>query len=204
MSIRIITISREFGSAGRTIGKLLGEKLGIPCYDSEIIDKVAEKSGFEKDYILDKGEYVRQPLSGIFRNNYYYQASNEDVIWAIQSKIIREFAEEGPCIIVGRCADYLLKDRDDVLKVFICADKEFRINRINTVYSKASEAFYSRSDVPAEKRIKDKDKRRASYYQFYTDMKWGNATNYDISLNSGSLGIDACVDILYGICTQKK
>ena len=194
MSINIITISREFGSGGRTIGKMLAEKLGIECYDSEIIDKVAEKSGFDKDYIAEKGEASRNaPLTGIFRSNYYYKSSNEDIIWEIQNRIIREVSEK-PCVIVGRCADYILRERDDVLNVFICADFKLRAERIVKVYGE-------KEDSP-EKRLKDKDKRRASYYQFYTDMKWGDARNYDISLNSGKLGIDKCVDILYEICKK--
>ena len=195
MDVNIITISREFGSGGRTVGKALAEKLGIPCYDSEIIEKVAEKSGFDKEYIADKGEYVRNtPLSGLFRSNYNYQSSNEDIIWSIQAKIINELADEGPCVIVGRCADYILKDRDDVFKAFIYSDIESRKKRIVEVYGESK-------DSP-EKRIRDKDKRRASYYQIFTDMKWGDARNYDLSLNSGKIGIDGCVDILYDICKK--
>ncbi len=196
MPINIITISREFGSGGRTIGKSLAEKLGIPCYDSEIIEKVAEKSGFTKDYIADKGEYINaSPLSGLFRSNYYYKSSNEDIIRDIQTKIILDIAEQGPCVIVGRCADYILREREDVLKVFICSDKESRAKRIVEVYGE-------KEDSP-EKRLKDKDKKREAYYRFYTDMDWGEATNYDISLNSGSIGIDNCVNILYNICKAK-
>lgn len=195
MGINIITISREFGSGGRTIGKALADKLGVPCYDSEIMEKVAEKSGFAKDYIADKGEYAPSgPFSGIFRNNYYYQASNEDIIWSVQSKIISELAEK-PCVIVGRCADFILRDRDDVLKTFIYADKNFRAKRIVEIYGE--------NDFAPEKRLKDKDKQRAAYYQYYTDMKWGDARHYDISLNSAYLGIDRCVDILFDLCKDK-
>lgn len=197
MAINIITISREFGSGGRTIGKALAEKLGIPCYDSEIIEKVAEKSGFDKEYIADKGEYVRKShLTGIFRSNYYYKSSDEDIIRDIQTKLILEIAEKESCVIVGRCADYILKDRDDILKVFICSDKESRAKRIVEVYGEKDES--------PEKRIRDKDKRRASYYQFYTDMKWGDAANYDICLNSAKLGFENCADILYKIVMQEK
>ncbi len=197
MSYKIITISREFGSGGRTIGKALAEKLGIPCYDSEIIDKVAEKSGFAKEYIADKGEYISTShLSGLFRSNYYYKSSNEDIIRDIQTKIILDIADKESCVIVGRCADYILHDRDDVLKVFICSDKESRAKRIVDVYGE-------KEDSP-EKRIKDKDKKREAYYKFYTDMSWGEAKNYDISLNSGTVGIDNCVDILYNIFRNSK
>lgn len=193
MSYKIITVSRQFGSGGRTIGKALAEKLGVPCYDSEIIEKVAAKSGMDKEYIAKKSESIHNSkLSGLFRSNYYYKSSDEDIIWAIQSKIIKEIAEEGPCVIVGGCADYILRDSDSIFRAFICADMKSREERIVEFYGE-------REDSP-EKRLKDKDKRRASYYQLFTDMKWGDATNYDICLNSGVLGIDKCVDILYDIC----
>lgn len=195
MSINIITISREFGSGGRAIGEMLAKKLGIPCYDSQIIEKVAEKSGFDKDYVHQKGEYIRKtPLSGVFKSNVYYKSSNEDIIFEIQSKTVRDFASEGPCVIVGRCADYVLKDRDDVFNVMIYSDMKSRIERIINVYGEKAEG--------AEKLIKYKDKCRSSYYQFYTDMKWGEARNYDICLNSAALGFDQCVDIMYDICKK--
>ena len=194
MKISVITISREFGSGGRTIGKMLAQKLGIPCLDSEIIDEVAEKSGFDKEYIADKGEYVkRSSFTNLFKNNYYYQSSNEDIIRSIQTKVILEAAEK-PCVIVGRCADFILRDRDDVLKVFIGADKEARAERIVKIYGESDEAI--------DKRIRDKDKRRAAYYSCYTDMQWGDAKNYDICLNTTTLGIDKCIDMLYDICKE--
>lgn len=193
MGYDIITVSRQFGSGGRTVGKALAEKLGVPCYDSEIIEQVAAKSGFDKEYIAKKSESIHNSkLSGLFRSNYYYKSSDEDIIWAIQSKTIREIAEKGPCVIVGGCADYILRDSESIFKAFICADMESRAERIVE--------FYGEREETPEKRLKDKDKRRASYYQLFTDMKWGDARNYDICLNSGSLGIDRCVDILYGIC----
>lgn len=196
MSIRIITISREFGSGGRTIGKELAQKLSVPCYDSEILDEVAQKSGFAKEYVAEKGEYSRNvSFSGLFRSNYNYKFSNEDIIWSIQTNVIKELAEKQPCVIVGRCADYILRGRDDVLNVFICSDMQKRAERIVNVYGE--------SNVSPEKRLRDKDKKRASYYQFYTDMEWGNARNYDISLNSGKLGIDECVNILFEICKNQ-
>ena len=192
MNYNIITISREYGSGGKAIGKLLAEKLGIPCYDSEIIDKVAEKSGFAKEYIKDKGEYSSGGhLASIFKSNYYYRSDNEDIIWSIQSKIINELAEQGPCVIVGRCADYIFRDRDDVFKVFIHADINSRVDRITTIYGK--------SENP-EKLIKDRDKHRTSYYHYFTDMEWGKASNYDMSLCSSTLGFEKCAEILYDIC----
>ncbi len=191
MSYKVITISREFGSGGRTIGKMLAEELGIPCYDREIIEKVAQESGFDKGYIEEMGEYTKGGfLNTIFSNHGYndYTPSNEDSIWKIQSTIIRNLAAEGPCVIVGRCADYILRDDPDVLRVFVHASIENRAKRIVEVYGE-------REDSP-EKRLKDKDKKRSAYYDYYTDMKFGDGRNYQVSLDSGELGIENCVKIL--------
>ena len=193
MTNKIITISREFGSGGRTIGKHLAEELGIPCYDSEIIEQVAQESGFAEEYIRDKGEYTQSSLlmSMLTGHSYYTGPSNEDKIWSIQCKIINELADKGPCVIIGRCADYILRERDNLMKVFIYSDMKSRAERIVSVYGE-------KEDSP-EKRLKDKDKRRAAYYQHYTDIKWGKHSNYDICLNSGFIGIDKCVAILKSI-----
>lgn len=187
MKNRVITVSREFGSGGCTIGKLLAEKLAIPCYDSELIRKIASESGFDEEYVKDIGEYSSgRFLSRLTQRT--FGTNNEDYLWKIQYKIITELAEKGPCVIVGRCADYILRDTADCLRVFIHADMKFRAERIVKVYGEREES--------AEQRIKDKDKRRATYHRFYTDMKWGRADNYDITLNSGTIGIDKCVEIL--------
>lgn len=195
---KIITISREFGSGGRTIGKHLAEALGVPCYDSEIIEKVAIESGFAEEYIKDKGEYTHPSLlMGLLNNRTIYTGpTNEDKIWLIQCKVIKELAEKGPCVIVGRCADYILRGRDDVMKVFIFADFEARAERIVEVYGEME-------DAPA-KRLREKDKRRAAYYQHYTDMNWGASRNYDVCLNSSFIGIDNCVDILKDIALKAE
>ena len=114
--------------------------------------------------------------------------NNADYLWHIQYRIISDLAKKGPCVIVGRCADYILKDKADCLKVFIHADLAFRAERIVKVYGEREES--------PEQRIREKDKRRAAYHRFYTDMKWGHSQNYDLTLNSGTLGIDRCVDII--------
>ncbi|MGN0386383.1 MAG: AAA family ATPase [Lachnospiraceae bacterium] len=190
MSGKIITISREFGSGGRTIGKQVAEKLGIPCYDAELIEKIAQESGFSKEYIAERGEeapgvnWLSNAMSGRDYNGHSYQ----DDLWVIQRNIILDLAEKESCVIVGRCSDFILKDRQDVLRVFIHADMEARAKRI-------VEQYGERSDSP-QKRLRDKDKHRAAYYQFYTDTKWGDARNYHITLDSGKLGLDQCVRIL--------
>ena len=188
MENRIITISREFGSGGRTIGKMVAEKLGIPCYDAEIIQKMADETGFAPDYVKEAGEYSPGSFLSAAFSNRMFGPTNEDILWQHQYRVITELAEKGPCVIVGRCADYILEDKADCLKVFIHADLAFRAKRIVEVYGERAES--------PEERIKDKDKRRAAYHRFYTNMKWGYAQNYDLTLNSGVLGIDNCVDII--------
>ena len=190
MSNRIITISREFGSGGRTIGKETAAKLGIPCYDQELIEKIAEESGFAKEYIAERGEYTTHGswLASAISGRDFYGHSSQDDLWAAQQRVILDLAEKGPCVIVGRCADYILRDAADCLTVFIHADMEQRAKRI-------VEQYGERTETP-EKRLRDKDKRRAAYYQYYTDLKWGEARNYHIALNSGALGIGRCVEII--------
>ena len=193
MGNRIITISREFGSGGRTIGKEAAAKLGIPCYDQELIEKIAGESGFTKQYIEERGEYASHGswLASALSDRDFNVHSNQDALWTAQRKVILELSEKGPCVIVGRCADYILKERADCLTVFIYADMEKRAERIVRQYGE-------RTETP-EKRLKDKDKRRAAYYQFYTGMKWGMVHNYHIALDSGNLGIDKCVEVIAGL-----
>ena len=185
---RVITISREFGSGGRTIGRKVAEKLGIPCYDAEIIEKIAEESGYSGDYIRSEGEGASDRwLSNLFSNR-TMGPTNQDTIWVIQSRIIRELAEKGPCVIVGRCADYVLRGQADLLNVFIHADPQKRAERIVREYGE-------RDASPLE-RIREKDRRRAAYHRFYTGLKWGHAQNYHLCLDSGVLGIDKCADLI--------
>lgn len=193
MSNRIITISREFGSGGRTIGKEAAEKLGIPCYDHELIEKIAKESGFAKEYVAERGEHTSRGnwFSSAFADRDFYGHSHQDDLWAAQRKVILELAKKEPCVIVGRCADYILEGEADCLKVFIHSDMEKKAKRIVEQYGEGANS--------PEKRLKDKDKRRASYYQFYTDKKWGAVQNYDITLNSGTLGIEKCVEIIAGL-----
>lgn len=193
MKHRIITISREFGSGGRTIGRETAAKLGIPCYDQELIEKISEESGLTREYVAERGEYsahgslLGSALAERDRNGH----SLQDDLWAVQFKVIQDLAAQGPCVIVGRCADYILRDEADCLTVFIHSDMEHRAKRI-------VEQYGERSDTP-EKRLKDKDKRRAAYYQFYTGRKWGAVQNYHITLDSGELGLEQCVELLVKI-----
>lgn len=187
MKNRIITISREFGSGGRTIGKKTAEKLGIPCYDRELIQKIAAESGFDEKYISDAGEYASGGILSTLSSRTFCP-TNADYLWKIQYQIITDLAEKESCVIVGRCADYILRNTADCLRVFIHADMKFRSDRIVREYGEREES--------PEQRLREKDKRRAAYHRFYTDMKWGHAQNYDLTLNSGTLGIDRCVEII--------
>lgn len=188
MKNRVITISREFGSGGRTIGKSVATQLGIPCYDSELIHKIASESGFTENYIKDAGEYAPGGFLTSALSNRAFGPTNEDYLWNVQYKIITDLAEKESCVIVGRCADYILREKADCLRVFIHASMEYRSERIVKVYGE-------REEFP-EQRLRDKDKRRAAYHRFYTDMKWGDARNYHVCLDSGELGIEKCAEII--------
>ena len=197
MSGKIITISREFGSGGRSIGREVATRLGIPFYDKELVDQIALESGFAPQYIEEHGEHApsRSRLSYVFSHQgvpgVMNGMSTADFLWSIQCNVILQLAEKGPCVIVGRNADYILKDRKDCLDVFIHADKEFRADRIVRLYGE--------SEKSPETRLQEKDKRRKVNYQHYTGRTWGQATNYDLCLNSGVLGIDTCVDIIVNL-----
>ncbi len=195
MSSRVITISREFGSGGRTVGKKVAQALGLPCYDRELLQKIAQESGFNENYVKDAGEYAPGGFLATAFSHRGFAPTNEDYLWEVQYRVITELAEQGPCVIVGRCADYILRGKADCLRVFIHADLDFRARRIVEVYGER--------EASPEQRIRDKDKRRAAYHRFYTDMKWGHAQNYDITLNSGTLGIDRCAEIIQGIYKNK-
>ncbi len=190
MNYKVITISREFGSGGRFIGEETAKKLGIAFYDREIIAKVADDLGLSEKYVADRGEYA--PSKNIFSYAFIGRDINgnsiADQIYSYQQKIIKELAAKEPCVIVGRSADYILSGRDDVLNVFIQGNKADKIVRIKEIYSK--------SDDEAAKMIKDTDKKRSVNYRYCTDQEWGSRKNYDIVLNSSTLGYDNCIDVI--------
>ena len=188
MEKRIITISREFGSGGRTIGKLVAEHLGIRCYDAELIQKLAAESGFDENYVKEAGEYTPGGFLASAFTDRSFGPTNEDLLWKLQYRIIRELAEKEPCVIVGRCADYILREREDCLNVFIHASMAARADRIVRLYGS--------SEKSPEKRLEEKDKRRRVYYKHYTDGDWGMSQNYHLSLDSGIIGVQRCVDII--------
>ena len=190
MTKRIITISREFGSGGRFIGEEVAKKLGIAYYDKNIINEIAEKSGLSPEYIQENAEL--SPKKGLFAYAFAGRditgKSVEDMVYEAQRKVILELADKEPCVIIGRNADYILKDRDDVLNVFIHGDAPEKIQRITRLYNV--------EEQKAVKMMEDTDKRRMANYNFYTNQKWGKADNYTLCLNSSQLGYDRCEKII--------
>ena len=189
MKNRIITISREFGSGGRTIGREVAKKLNIPCYDQELIDRIAEKSGYDKAYIQERGEYTASGswLGNALAMRDFYGQSDQDKLWAVQRAVILELAEQGPCVIVGRCADYILRERGDVLNVFVHATVEYRERRI-------LEQYGEREGKTISERLEEKDKKRMLYYKHYTDRDWGDIKNYHLTVNTAVIPEDMAVN----------
>ena len=191
MANLVITIGRENGSGGRQLGSELAAALGVKCYDSELINETAKASGFAESFVQTHEEqrpgsflYSLVTGGGVIADEQPFPVQ----IFQAQSEVIRTIAARESCVIVGRCADYILQDKAKCLKVFIHADMAFRAKRIVEVYGEREQS--------PEQRLHDKDKRRAAYHRFYTNMKWGYAQNYHITLDSGELGIDKCADII--------
>lgn len=190
MNKRIITISREFGSGGRFIGEEIAGKLGIAYYDKDIIDRIAEKSGLSPEFIKENAEL--SPGKGFFAYAFAGRdlsgKSIGDIVYEEQRKIILSIAEKEVCVIIGRNADFILKDRDDTLHVFIHGNMPEKKERICRLYDV--------NEQQAVKMMQDVDKRRLTNYNFYTDQKWGMASNYTLSLNSSELGYEMCEKIV--------
>ena len=186
MSIPVITISREYGSGGRAIGERLAKELGIPFYDKELIFMAAKESGLSEEYIK-KTEQMKSTsfLYGLYMGA--QQLPMNDQIFLVQSKIIRQVASEGPCVIVGRCADYVLRERKDLLHVFIHAPLSFRAERAQQVYEKQANNM--------EEFVRKKDKKRASFYNYFSQNKWGDARHYHLAISS-VYGVDFAVEVL--------
>lgn len=200
MDIKIITVSRQFGSGGRIIAKDVADKLGWKFYDREIIEKIAEKSGLAKEFIEERGEYASAGQNLVYSapagfGGFSTGQSVFDKLYVMQYNIIREIAEEGPCVIVGRCADYVLRDRTDCFHVFIYADMDFRIARAGSIY---------KVDAPnVERYLLDRDKKRKLYYKYNTDRVWGEVKNYDLCLKSSAIGLDTCAAMICDAAQHK-
>ena len=202
MEKKIITISREFGSGGRTIGRLIAEKLNIPFYDKELVDHIALESGFAPKFVDEHGEH--SPGNSLFSYAFAPQGvpgimnglSTADFLWNVQCNVILQLAEKGPCVIVGRNADYILKDREDVLHVYITANMDYRADRIVRLYGTTEKSPIAR--------VQEKDKRRRVNYQHYTGRTRGNAADYDLCLDSSVIGTEKCADIVVDLVKSLK
>lgn len=201
MGYKIITISRQCGSGGHSIGQALAEKLNIPLYDKKILEEVSRRSGLAEDVIEQEGEYSTSSIIFNIAMSVYHawDAGERDTmplreqINAYQTEFIREVAEKGACVIVGRCADYILRDRTDCLNVFIYGKSEERVKRVIEEHR-----------VPeneAEHHVKKRDKKRAAHYKYITDQEWGDMDNYNLCLDSSKLGIEKCIEIILS-CVQ--
>ena len=189
----IITLSREYGSGGRYIGKLVAEKLGIKLYDKEFVAKLAEETGLSSEYI-ENNEQKRGALETL-NNGYYSGLSNSDELFIKESELIKKVASENSCVIVGRCADFILKENKNVFKVFVYSNMENKIKRTTNIYGLDKNK--------AEKEINRINKLRANHYKYYTEKDWNNPENYDICINSDSLGVEKAADLICEMITEK-
>ncbi len=193
----IITVGRQFGSGGREIGELVAQHFGIKCYDKELLSRAAKESGFCEEMIQNHDE---RPTNSFLYNlvidtySFGYNSSSfvdmpiSQKVFLAQFDTIKKVADEGPCVIVGRCADYALEGRDNVINLFIYADDDFKIDRVMDIYDL--------DENKARDMINKKDKQRQSYYNYYTNRKWGKADTYDLCINSSVLGVDGSVKLI--------
>ena len=194
----IITIAREYGSGGREIGEAVAKRLNLPLYDKELIKEAAARGSLSENVITEADESATGSLlytlamgSNVLGTtmNFGYKMPLNDKLFILQSEVIREYAEEGSCVIIGRCADYVLRNEDNLLRIFVTGNIVNRQERIAKRHP----------ELPPSKvidAINKTDKRRASYYNFYTGNKWGGHGNYDLIINSSTLGIDGAVDVI--------
>ncbi len=183
----IITIGREYGSGGRFVGRELAKALGIPFYDNELITKTAVESGLDPEVVKLYDEKKDGVFSGFVPSLYGYDMTMGQKVFLAQFEAIKKIADQGSAVIVGRCADYVLKDRDNVINIFITASEEDCVAR--------AVKYYNVDEKKAKDIIKKTNKKRANYYNFYTDKKWGASSNYDLVINS-SCGIETCVEVI--------
>ena len=192
----VITISREYGSGGRYVGKLIAEKLGIKLYDKELIEKLSEETGLSKEYIKENEQ--KRDILEVFNGGYYTGLNNADKLFVAESNLIKDLASKESCVIVGRCADFILRDNENVINVFIYNNMEEKIKR--------AVEFYKLDAKNAEREINRINKLRSNHYKHYTDKNWGEASNYDICINSDALGVEKTAELISNtaLAMQKK
>ena len=200
----IITIARQYGSGGREIGERVAEKLGIPLYDKEIITDAASRGNLNEEVIRKSEETAANSLlytlamgSNIAGTamHFGYKMPLSDKLFILQSDVIKGYAKEGSCVVIGRCSDYVLRDEENILRLFIYGDLDHREQRVKERHPELKSS--SVIDV-----INKTDKRRASYYNFYTGGKWGKYDNYDMAINSSTLGIDGTAELIAAIAAK--
>ena len=182
----VITIAREYGSGGRYIGRLIADKLGIKFYDKDFVTTLSEQTGLSEEYI-ENNEQRRNTLDAL-NNGYYFNLSNSDELFVKESKLIKELAEKESCVIIGRCSDFILKDNEDTINIFVYSNMEDKVKRVVERYG------FNQKD--AEKEIKNIDKQRSNHYKHYTGKKWGENQNYDLCINSDALGVEKSADLI--------
>ncbi len=190
----VITIAREYGSGGRYVGRLIADKLGIKFYDKDFIEKLAQETGLSEEYI-EENEQKMSKFSN-FNNGYYIGLNNSDDLFLKESELIKELADKESSVIIGRCADFILKDRKDVLKVFIYSNMEDKVKRATEIYG-----F---DKIKAEKEIKRIDKLRSNHYKHYTEKEWKDYSNYDICINSDKLGVEKSAELICEMVKEKE
>ncbi len=195
----VITIGRQYGSGGLDVGKKIADAFQIPFYDKDLVERAADKSNISKDTVKHIDEratnsFLYSLVSGHYSvgsNVAHYEMPINDKLFIHQSEVIKEVAQEGPCVIVGRCADYVLREVPDVqvCSIFVCGGLDYRTKRVMEAYPELNQAR-------ARDKIIKTDKQRRTYYDYYTDHDWGVISNYDICLNTERLGIDAAAEIV--------
>lgn len=189
---KVITISRQYGSGGRIVGKLLAERLGVPFYDNELITLAAQKTGLSKECFVNAEETSASnlllSLTTLTPSIDSYGLPLNEKIFLVQSQVIKEVAEKGSCVIVGRSADYVLSEMENCINVFLQADLKDRVNRAVNQYNLL--------EKNVEAAVVKTDKRRASYYSYFTGLKWGKAENYDLILNTSRMDLEKIADVI--------
>lgn len=193
MKHTVITIGRSYGSGGHEVGARIASRLGIAFYDKKLLELAAEKTGYCEDFIKHNDEKT----PGVFarsmtfaRGSSYAHPSSEDTVFVHQSQIIKELAEKESCVIVGRCADFVLRERTDTVNLFVYASLEDRIQR------KLALSSGEKSEAQIKKEIVAADKQREKYYNFYTATRWGDSRNYHLCIDTSLIGVDGAVDLV--------
>ena len=198
---KIITISREYGAGGHSIGQQVAKELGIPFYDRDILKATVQTSGFDPDMV----EHDQEDVSS---TNFFFKSicsfadasfsDTQDAIHDVQKAVILHFAKEGPCVILGRCGDYVLRERKDVLRVFVYAPKEWRLQ-----YAKTNPLVKAKDEKGIKDEVEKTDRNRSAYYNYYTQNRWGDAHNYDLAINA-ALGRETCVKMILDAAAAKE